>query len=401
MSVDKELELLAEVATVGRIDAVPMILDVVCRSTGMGYAVVARVTKERWIAASVLDKIKFNLPVGGELKVDTTICDEILESGEMVVIDNVATDARYCNHHTPRMYGLQSYISVPIFWRNGQFFGTLCAIDPNPASIKRPEIIDMFSLFAQLIGVQLDSQERAAVTEAALLSSQQAADLREQFIAILGHDLRNPLTSILLGARLLRERSSVELQGTVQRIEKSAHRISGLVDDLMDFSQVRLGGGFILNKTTDNRLHKQLEEVVAELQVNWPDRHIDILIDLRAPILCDGPRIAQLLSNLLSNALTHGARNGEVSLLVSGDEQHFELRVRNQGVPIAPDIQRRLFQPFVRGGERSDKNSFGLGLGLYIVDEIARAHGGQMQVDSQVSHTTFSFRIDFHTPAAV
>jgi GAF domain-containing protein len=151
LSVDQEIELLAEIAMVARIDAVPMILDVVCRSTGMGYAAVARVTRERWIAASVLDHIKFGLPAGGELKIDTTICDEIQASGEMVVIDHVATDPRYCDHHTAKLYGLQSYISVPIYWRNQTFFGTLCAVDPGPASLKRPEIIDMFDFTAPAV----------------------------------------------------------------------------------------------------------------------------------------------------------------------------------------------------------------------------------------------------------
>ncbi|WP_050478303.1 GAF domain-containing sensor histidine kinase [Herbaspirillum rhizosphaerae] len=389
----KERELQAEVASVARIDAVPMILDVVCRTTGMGYAAVARVTKERWIAAGVLDKIAFGLGVGGELKVDTTICDEIRDSHELVAIDHVAQDPRFCNHHTPKMYGLQSYISVPIFWRNNEFFGTLCAIDPNPARVQTEEVINTFKLFAQLIGSHLDNLERAEASEAALLSSQQAADLREQFIAILGHDLRNPLTAITLAARLLRARASEESQKTVTQIEQSAKRISGLVDNMLDFSRARLGGGFVLDKTADNALRKDLEMVIAELGAVWPEREIHADIALSAPIHCDSARICQMLSNLLSNALTHGARNGAVAVTVIGDAGHFELQVRNEGFPIAPDVQRRLFQPFVRGGDRKEKNGLGLGLGLFIAAEIARAHGGQLTLASEPAQTTFTFRM--------
>ena len=396
MSAIEDKELLADIATVAKIDAVPMILDVICRTTGMGYAAVARVTRDRWIAAGVLDKIAFGLGVGGELQVDTTICDEIRDSGELVAIDNVAADARYCDHHTPKMYGLQSYISVPIYWRNREFFGTLCAIDPRPATVQTTEIIDMFKLFAQLIGNHLDNLERAAVSEAALLSSQEAADLREQFIAILGHDLRNPLSAILLGARLLRGQASEPAQKTVAQIERSANRISGLVDDMLDFSRVRLGGGFVLNQTADNTLQKNLEDIVAEMRQASPERDLRDDIALAEPVCCDSARICQLLSNLLSNALTHGARDGAVMVSATSRDGEFTLSVCNEGVPIAPDIQRRLFQPFVRGSDRIGKNSLGLGLGLYIVAEIARAHGGTMEVESTPQQTRFSFRMASH-----
>ncbi len=130
----------ADVERIGQIAAVPTILEVVCRSTGMGFAAVARVTEERWIACSVFDEINFGLKPGGELKVDTTICHEIRQSREAVVIDNVAEDREWCAHHTPRMYGFQSYISMPIILADGTFFGTLCAIDPRPARCEHPRL---------------------------------------------------------------------------------------------------------------------------------------------------------------------------------------------------------------------------------------------------------------------
>ena len=149
-------------------DAVPTILDVVCRTTGMGFAAVARVTGKRWIACRVLDHINFGLQPGGELKVETTICHEIRESREPVVINHVAEDEAYCGHPTPAMYGFQSYISMPIIRRNGEFFGTLCAIDPAPARLKNPETIGMFKLFAELIAAHLDANEELSETEDSL-----------------------------------------------------------------------------------------------------------------------------------------------------------------------------------------------------------------------------------------
>ena len=168
-----------DVAAIARIDVVPAILEVICRSTGMGFAAVARVTEDRWIACAVRDDIGFGLTPGGELVVATTICDEIRDSGQRVVIDDVSVDARYCDHPTPAKYGLQSYISVPLRRVDGRFFGTLCAIDPKPARLDTPEIVGMFELFANLISLHLDAQERLAERERALAHSQVLVRLDE------------------------------------------------------------------------------------------------------------------------------------------------------------------------------------------------------------------------------
>ncbi|WP_342028873.1 GAF domain-containing protein [Devosia crocina] len=119
-------EFQADIDAVQKIASVPTILDVVCRSTGMGFAAVARVTEGRWVACQVLDNIHFGLPPGGELKVETTLCHEIRQHRQVVAIDNVAEDAIYSAHHTPQLYGLQSYISAPIVLPDGSFLA-LCA----------------------------------------------------------------------------------------------------------------------------------------------------------------------------------------------------------------------------------------------------------------------------------
>ena len=143
--------LTADITAISQIDAVASILEIVCRTTGMGFAAVARVTRDRWVACAVRDEIAFGLLPGGELDVKTTICDEIRDNGRAVIIDHVAQDEHFRDHHTPRLYGLQSYISMPIILADGAFFGTLCAIDPRPARLNRPEVIGMFKNFAQLI----------------------------------------------------------------------------------------------------------------------------------------------------------------------------------------------------------------------------------------------------------
>ena len=104
----------ADIDAISGIDAVPTILNVVCRVTGMGFAAVARVTEGRWICLAVNDEINFGLKPGGELNVETTICHEVRQSRDAVIIDHVAEDELYCKHHAPEMYGFQSYISMPI-----------------------------------------------------------------------------------------------------------------------------------------------------------------------------------------------------------------------------------------------------------------------------------------------
>lgn len=385
-------DLEGDVAAIARIDSVPTILEVVCRTTGMGFAAVARVTEDRWIACQVRDEIDFGLEPGGELKVETTICHEIRAGGQPVVIDHVAEDQAFCRHPTPAMYGFQSYISMPIRRPDGTFFGTLCAIDPRPARLTKPETIGMFKLFADLIGFHLDAQERLATSEAALLGERQSAEIREQFIALLGHDLRNPLASIEAGARLL-ERSPLDqdARGIVTLIQSSARRMAGLIDNVLDFARGRLGGGLMLDRNADEPLAPILEQVIAELRTAWPERVIDATIEVAGPIGCDRARIGQLLSNLLANALKHGAPDRPVSVRASDHDGVFDLSVANAGNPIPPATLERLFQPFFRGPTRADQQ--GLGLGLYIAAEIARAHGGTLDVTSTAAETRFTFRM--------
>jgi signal transduction histidine kinase len=379
-----------DIVAIARIDAVQKILEVVCRTTGLGFSAVARVTETRWIACAVRDEISFGVQPGGELQVQTTICNEIRQTGQLVAIDHVAADDNFCRHPTPEKYGFQSYISVPIILPDGQFFGTLCAIDPRPARVNTPETIGMFKLFADLIGMQLHSQERMAASEAALLSERETAQLREQFIAVLGHDLRNPLAAIHSGVELLRTMPQTQEAGEfLDMIQRSSARMAGLIDNVLDFARGRLGGGLVLTRTIDANLGAALEQVVAELRTAWPKRTIHREIALSEPVSCDTARIAQMLSNLLANALTHGDPASPVWVRAQTSGSDFALSVTNEGHTIPPRVLEQLFQPFTRGAAKPGQQ--GLGLGLYIAAEIARAHQGVLDVTSSDGRTCFTF----------
>jgi signal transduction histidine kinase len=382
----------SDIDAICRIDAVPTILDVVCRLTGMGFAAVARVTEERWIACQVLDNIDFGLKPGGELKIESTICHEIRQSRNPVVINHVSEEPEWCEHHTPRMYGFESYISMPILLRDGSFFGTLCAIDPRPARLQNPETIGTFKLFAELIASHLESAERLRVSQAALREEQHLSEVREQFIAVLGHDLRNPIAAIDGGLQLLlRQPQNDRAQKIIQMVQGSVIRMVGLISNVMDFARARLGEGLDLSVSKENPLRPVLEHVVHELRSAYEIREIATFFDFAEPVPVDHARIGQLFSNLLGNALTHGAPGYPVRVGAATENGIFSLWVANAGTAIPLEILEHLFQPFFRGKVRPSQQ--GLGLGLYISQQIAKAHGGTLTATSDANETRFVFRM--------
>lgn len=139
-------------------DAIRAILADVCRVTGMGFAAVARVTDQRWIACQVLDRIEFGLRPGDELRIKTTICDDIRQCGEAIVIDSVDADVAWRTHPIPALYGFQSYASFPLVLEDGSFFGTLCAIDPDPHEVSGGAVLAALRRYAQEVAAILSRQ---------------------------------------------------------------------------------------------------------------------------------------------------------------------------------------------------------------------------------------------------
>ena len=148
-------DLKAEAIALGRDERLHTILRDICAATGMGFAAVARVTEQRWIACLVEDRIAFGLDPGDELKIHETICNEIRDSGEAVVFDDASDDIKWSRHPVPVIYGFKSYCSFPVYLEDGSFFGTLCAIDPAPRHVTDEAIVEMFSAYARTVGAIL------------------------------------------------------------------------------------------------------------------------------------------------------------------------------------------------------------------------------------------------------
>jgi signal transduction histidine kinase len=374
-----------DIEVVSRLAAVPSILQVICQSTGMGFAAVARVTADSWTACAVRDEISFGLVPGSQLAVQTTLCSEVREVRMPVVIEHASQDSVYAQHHTPRIYGLESYISVPIVLESGEYFGNLCAIDRRPVSLP-PQTRETIRLFAELIAGQIDDERRHQATDHALASERQTAELREQFIAVLGHDLRSPLASCAaIGELMLLSQDPTRITEFGERLLGSTRRMSALIDDVLDFARGRLGAGMALSVATVDRLGALMSDVVSELQVANPGWRIESDIRLDAPVVCDAGRVQQVLSNLVRNALVHGSKDSAVIVRAYTEEDRFAITVANGGTPIAPQDHERIFEPYARGTQRQ-----GLGLGLYICRQIVEAHGGRISVaSSTVDGTRF------------
>ena len=151
-------EFAQQVAREGDDPEIRAILLEVCAATHMGFVAVARVTDDRWIAAQVLDRIEFGLDPGEELDVKKTICDEIRQCGQAIIIDRIADDPEWRTHPVPMLYGFESYVSLPIFLADGTFYGTLCAIDPEPRTLSGPEMVERLKLCAERVASILSAK---------------------------------------------------------------------------------------------------------------------------------------------------------------------------------------------------------------------------------------------------
>jgi len=203
--------------------------------------------------------------------------------------------------------------------------------------------------------------------------------LNEMFSALLAHDLRNPLSAILASAQLLARRSEDRpSQEAAARILASGRHMSRLIEDMLDLARARLAGGIVLRRDQAD-FRTLLERVVREHQAAAPGRVIKMECAGDCVGQWDAERIAQVASNLIGNALKHGEAATPVRVLLNGrDGQEVVLAVSNAGT-IPAELRDHLFDPF-RGAQRPAGRTEGLGLGLYIVYQIVRAHEGTVDV---------------------
>jgi sigma-B regulation protein RsbU (phosphoserine phosphatase) len=312
---------------------------------------------------------------------------------------NIAGRIFYETHFAPllRMQGFFNEVALDLVTKPGKSLPVLV----NAAERRDAEGRHLFTRLTVFNATDRRRYERELVKDRANLATrlhdeQETSALREQFIAVLSHDLRNPLSAIVGGAELLMKTPLNErAQAMTRLIQGSAARMGGLIEDVMDFARGRLGGGLALAREADAPVEALLRQVVGELQTSAPQRIIETEFAIDAPVECDRRRIGQLASTLLGNAITYGAPDKPILLGASTVNGQFELFIANAGNPISPAALAKIFEPFERGSLRSSLQ--GLGLGLYISSEIARAHGGTLEVSSTTAETRFTFRMPLAT----
>jgi signal transduction histidine kinase len=313
-----------------------------------------------------------------ETTLDRSVCAHVVNKQELLVIPDLTSDSR--TRDNPLVTGpphIRFYAGAPLVTPEREVLGALCVIDDRPRPVGLTDSQqDAINVLAGQVMMQLELRRINEARQRDLLAALGATELREQFIAVLGHDLRNPLSAISTGVQMLEgQPSAATSDRVVAMMQRSVTRMSELIDNVLDFARGSLGGAFHIERQAAP-LRPVLEHVVAELQTAWPARTIQTTFTLDQPVDCDPARIAQLFSNLLGNALVHGASDGAITVRAATRDGAFELEVANPSARIPSEALKRLFQPFVRG--ESAPAGRGLGLGLYIASQIAVAHRGEL-----------------------
>jgi signal transduction histidine kinase len=215
--------------------------------------------------------------------------------------------------------------------------------------------------------------------------SQEAERIKDLFLGTVGHDLRSPLNAIILASQVMVHRGGVPHPQHARTIERAGKRMHRMIEDILDLTRGQFGRMSLSPKTTD--LGDVSRAVVEELRLANPTRELQLEITGEVGGYWDPDRLARVVSNLVGNALEHG-EDGPVHVRVRDEGEQVFLEVHNEGAPIEPEAQRTLFEPFHRG---ETGGAGGLGLGLFIVREIVRAHQGTVDVRSTSAEgTTFT-----------
>ena len=235
----------------------------------------------------------------------------------------------------------------------------------------------------------LQRREAEAQRERIVEDLARAVRLSELFVAVVGHDLRNPLGAVLAGTALaLRRVEDPRVRGPLERVNRSARRMQRMVAQLLDVSRLRLGRGLQLERAPLD-LCDVVRQALAEAEQACPGHRFDLRVDGACAGEWDRDRLEQVLSNLLANACQHSGRGSTIGVRLSRTDSFARVSVHNLGAPIPAEVLSTLFDAFT-----GSATSTGLGLGLYIAREIVRAHGGEIDVESSATEgTTFTVNI--------
>ncbi|HEY5921139.1 MAG TPA: GAF domain-containing sensor histidine kinase [Kofleriaceae bacterium] len=313
-----------------------------------------------------------------------------LADDPVILADDARTDARTREFTDSYLIplGITSMMDVPI-WVRGRLWGVVCHEHVGPARRWTVADRDFAISIGHIVSMAVEARERADVERIARFS--------EFFMGVLSHDLRNPLASIRAAAELLREgETDITRRNATNRIVRNSDLMARMIEQLLDFTRVRLGGGMPM-KHGPADLAELARQIVSDLPANDASR-VDVEGLGSSTGLFDIDRIWQAVSNLVGNALQHGVPNGRVRVVVDGNDAHEVIvKVTNAGV-VPEEVLHIIFDPFQRHDARATDRNDGLGLGLFIVREIVTAHDGTITVASDAGEITFTMTLPRHPP---
>ena len=327
-------------------------------------------------AGDLLQAFDGALPAGGALEV---------YDGQVLAPEHLLFRTGEPAHKVVREHRLVMVAGRPwtlVFHATGPGRGATSLLAPAVAVVGA--LLSLLLFWGARRQARIERQERQLRTEAESerARAEQAGDLRERLLAIVSHDLRNPLSSIRMGAELLGERKlDPDALRTVQRILRSSDRMARMIDQLLDFVRLRQGQALTLVRRRLD-LGELARAIVDEHRTAHPDRVIELDLLGDGHVEGDQDRLAQVISNLIGNALQHGGGTPVLVRVMRG--ARVELTVTNHGPTIPPETHARLFEPFARGdaAEPGTRGSKSVGLGLYISSQIIQAHGGALRLQS-------------------
>lgn len=292
-----------------------------------------------------------------------------------LLINEASKDERVKDHPGLKLYGIESYVAVPLNRRDGSYFGTLCALDPAPSQLGE-EAFDIFNLLSDLIAFELEAEEEKQAREAEI-------GALNDIISIAAHDLRQPLSSMqgwaqLTARRAKREGVSEELSQNIDRIVTDTRRMAMLTDSLLDVGRIEAGSFKLERAKLD--LVTLVHQIIEDVKANSPAHTFNLSAPEALLVEGDAVRLAQVVRNLLDNAVKYSPQaRGPIEVRISlapGQQALFE--VQDCGIGVAEGDLPRLFERQYRTDEAVASGISGSGLGLYISKTIIEAHGGRI-----------------------
>jgi PAS domain S-box-containing protein len=313
---------------------------------------------------------------------------QVFETRTPVVVDTTAAwldgVARDAEHRAVLAeLGPRSAVIFPLQAR-GRTLGVLNLASTEPGRMARPSLVVVAQGVADRAAIAIDNARLYQ-------EAREAVRVREDVVAIVSHDLRNPLNAISLSASSLIKREALDARTAkaATRIYAAADRAHRLIRDLLDFTQARVGGIPISPQPVE--LGELTRQVLEEVQSAYPERRMDLRLGTTCPVEADPDRLAQVMANLMGNAVQHSPSDTPVRVVVRQSGEWVLFEVHNEGRPIPAELLPLLFEPFQRGREAGTGAGGSLGLGLFISRQIVQAHGGRIEARSAEGQgTTFT-----------